>query len=387
MQSRILILCSALVLVFSDPTWSQESRLAPTAELLQRTWSHGGSAEKGPIKLSSFPLRLEDIGTIVPMGLTASGHVTPSDHLYLIPKESTDQGKQYDVVAVADGCVVNIQWRPKGNPDPTVQDREVDLKVIVEHSPTCWSHVDHLTQLDPALTKQIDPPIKPGQPALVRIPVKAGQTVGKIGFQTFDFALVDITTTRKGFVVPDRFLKRDPWKLHTVDRFDYVNEPLKSQLLELNPRKAAPRGGRMDYDIDGRLVGNWYQEGTGDYAGANQRLDYWIGHLAFVYHHINPKNIVVSIGNYHGTPRQFWVKGNGPDPATISQPDGVVKYELMWGRLGASGQQQIREDADVVQGILLAQVLPDRKLKCENFPNKTAADVHEFTTAATTYGR
>ena len=59
----------------------------------------------------------------------------------------------------------------------------------------------------------------------------------------------------------------------------------------------------------------------------------------------------------------------------------------MWGRLGASGQQQIREDADVVQGILLAQVLPDRKLKCENFPNKTAADVHEFTTAATIYGR
>jgi len=111
-QFRILTCYSALLLAFSGPAWSQENRLAPTAELLQKMWSHGAGTEKGPIKLSSFPLRLEDIGTIIPMGLTASGHVTPSDHLYLVPKESTDKGKQYDVVAVADGSVVNIQWRP-----------------------------------------------------------------------------------------------------------------------------------------------------------------------------------------------------------------------------------------------------------------------------------
>ena len=363
MQPQRLILLIALICATVDgPARSQEVRLAPTAIQLQKMWSRGAraenSADKGPVRLATFPLRLEDIATIIPMGMTVSGHVTPSDHLYLMPKELADKARQYDVVAVADGYVVNIQWRPKGNPDPTVHDRDVDLKVIVEHSPTCWSYVDHLTQLDPALSKQIEPAIKPGQPVSVRIPVKAGQPIGKVGLQTFDFALVDATTTRKGFVVPERFLDRDPWKMHTVDPFDYVEEPLKSQLLALNPRKAAPRGGQIDYDIDGRLVGNWYQEGTGDYAGMNRRLDYWVGHLALVYHHIDPQIVVISIGDYDGAARQFWVKGNSPDPATIGPQDGVVKYELMWGRMGASGQQQVRQDADAVQGVLLARYCP-----------------------------
>ena len=270
MQPQRLILLIALICAtVGGPARSQEIRLAPTAIQLQKMWSRGAgaenSADKGPVRLATFPLRLEDIATIIPMGMTVSGHVTPSDHLYLMPKESPDRARQYDVVAVADGNVVNIQWRPKGNPDPTVHDREVDLKVIVEHSPTCWSYVDHLTQLDPAVSKQIDPAIKPGQPVSVRIPVKAGQPIGKVGLQTFDFALVDAATTRKGFVVAERFLDRDPWKMHTVDPFDYVEEPLKSQLLALESAEggAARRANRLRHrwPARGKLV-----------SGGNRRL-------------------------------------------------------------------------------------------------------------------
>lgn len=349
-------------------------------------WSEGKAAGAGPVKLVTFPLRLDDIGYIIPMGMLASGHVTPSDHLYLVPKESKTKAR-YDVVAVADGHVVVIQWRPKGNPDPSVFDREVDLKIIIEHSATCWSYVDHLVGLDDAIQKQVGRELKPGQPAQMRIPVKAGQVIGRIGNQTFDFAFIDTAVTRNNFVKPEQFLGRDPWKLHTVDPFDYVDEPLKSQLLALNPRKATPRGGRIDYDIDGKLAGNWFQENTGGYAGANRRLDYWVGHVAFVYHHIDPAQLVISIGNFDGRPRQFWVKGNAPDPATVGVADGPVKYELLWGRLGGAGQPQVRRDADVVQGVVLAQVLPDRKMKFELFPDKTGAEIHGFTSAAKLYER
>jgi len=285
-----------------------------------------------------------------------------------------------------------LQWRP--NPpggqakfDPTVFDRAVDLKVFIEHSATVWSYVDHLVEVDASILKQVPGGVQPGQPVNVRIPVKAGQVIGKVGNQTFDFALIDTATTRKGFVKREQFLKRDPQKPHTVDPFDYVDEPLRGKLLTKNARKIPPFGGRIDYDIDGKLVGNWYEEGTGGYAGLNRRIDYWVGHLSIVYHHLDPKIIVCSIGNYDSRALQFWVKDNQPDPAKIGEQDGVVKYELLYGQLGSNGQIQKRQDADQVQGTVLAQVLPGRKLKFEVFPGKLGTEVSAFTEAARFYER
>ncbi len=104
--------------------------------------------------------------------------------------------------------------------------------------------------------------------------------------------------------------------------------------------------------------------------------------MAFVYHHNEPTNIVVSLGNYEGRPRQFWVRGNAPDPAKVSVQDGLVKYELVWGRLGTAGQRQERLDADVTQGVVLAQLQADGRLKLEVFPRRNAPEVTGFTAAA-----
>lgn len=397
------------------------SKPTSTADMLSRMLSQGKATGKGPVKLTSFPLRVDDIGYIIPMGNMQSGHTTPSDHLYLVPKgamhqfqsnrpghgqqqnqsqgqgqrprkDDRDFGQLYDVVAVTDGFVVTLQWRPnpKGGQakfDPTVFDRAVDLKVFIEHAATVWSYMDHLVEVDKSIMEQVPGGVKPGQPVQVRIPVKAGQVIGKVGNQTFDFALIDTTTMRKGFVKPEQFLKRDPWKPHTVDPFDYVDEPLRRTLLAKNTRKVPPFGGRMDYDIDGKLVGNWYEEGTGGYAGLNRRMDYWVGHLSIVFHHLDPKIIVFSIGNYAGRAMQFWVKDNKPDPAKISEGDGVVKYELIYGQLGSAGQVQRRQDADTVQGTVLVQVLPNRRLKFEAFPGKIGEEVKGFTNAARIYER
>lgn len=382
---------------------SFNSRASTTAEQLNRMWSQGRATGTGPVKLHCFPLRLDDIGYIIPLGNMQSGHTTPSDHLYLVPKGAVNQGqgtgrdtrdfsKLYDVVAVADGFIVMLQWRP--NPqggqakyDPTVFDRAVDLKVFIEHSANVWSYVDHLIEVDAAIMKQVPGGVQPGQPVNVRVPVKAGQVIGKVGNQTFDFSLIDTSTTRKGFVNLEHFLKRDPQKPHVVDPFDYIDEPLRGELIKTDARKVPPYGGRIDYDIDGMLIGNWYQEGAGGYAGLNRRIDYWVGHLSIVYHHLDPKIIVFSIGNYDGRAAQFWVKGNAPDPATISEKDGIVKFELLYGQLGSSGQVQKRPDAEVVQGTVLCQVLPDRKLKFETFPGVQGHEVKGFTDQVKIYGR
>jgi hypothetical protein len=400
--------CLAILAVMVQ-TLAGQSEFRPatsTAAMLNQMWSRGQATGKGPVKLQSFPLRLDDIGYLIPLGNMQSGHTTPSDHLYLVPKGATNQlrgnasagvdtrdfSQLYDVIAVADGFIVTLQWRP--NPsggqakyDPTVFDRAVDLKVILEHSATVWSYVDHLVEVDAAIMKQIPGGVQPGQPVQVRIPVKSGQVIGKVGNQTFDFALIDTATTRKGFVKPDQFLKRDPWKPHTVDPFDYIGEPLRAQLLSKNARKVPPYGGRIDYDMDGKLIGNWYEQGTGGYAGLNRRIDYWVGHLSIVYHHLDPKIIVISIGNYDGRAAQFWVKDNRPDPAQVGESGGTVKYELIHGQLGSSGQLQRRPEADQVQGTVLCQVLSGQRLKFEAFPGRRVDGISGFTAAAKTFER
>ena len=386
---------------------SPDEAASTTPEQINQMWSRGQASGDGPVRLTSFPLRLDDIGYIIPLGNMQSGHTTPSDHLYLVPKgaanrpnnqrngprmDDRDFSQLYDVVAVADGFIVMLQWRP--NPqggqakyDPSVFDREVDLKIFIEHSAHVWSYVDHLIEVDPAIMKDVPGGVQPGRPVNVRIPVKAGQVIGKIGNQTFDFSLIDTSTTRKGFIKPEHFRQRDPQKPHVVDPFDYIAEPLRGQLIKKGARKVPPFGGRIDYDIDGKLIGNWYEQGTGGYAGLNRRIDYWVGHLSIVYHHLDPKIIVVSIGNYDGRAQQFWIKGNQPDPATIGEKDGAVKYELIHGQLGSSGQTQMRQDGDQVQGTVLVQVMPDQKLKFEAFPGMTGTQVQGFTENAKTYER
>ncbi len=91
---------------------------------------------------------------------------------------------------------------------------------------------------------------------------------------------------------------------------------------------------------------------------------------------------VISIGDFDGRAAQFWVKGNAPDPASIGEKDGVVKYELRWRQLGSPGQLQKRADADDVQGVALVRVLPNHRLKFAAFPGRTAGQVTGFTAAA-----
>ena len=69
-----------------------------------------------------------------------------------------------------------------------------------------------------------------------------------------------------GFLTP-KLYGHYAWRVHIVDPFDFFDEPLKSKLLALNVRKVKPFFGRIDYDVDGRLIGNWFLEGSGGYPG------------------------------------------------------------------------------------------------------------------------
>jgi hypothetical protein len=339
------------------------------------------------VTLTHTPMDLADIATIAPMGLTAGAHVTPIDHLYFYPK-----AKERDAVpvyAMADGYIKDISERTQST--DTGAAKQGEFRIIMQHSCQTITYFDLVTSLDPVIAKQWHAAHLGG----LSIPIKAGQVVGRIGGQTLDTAVYNMNLTLPGFIHPAMY-EGEFWKIHSDDFFAYFNDPLRSQFLTMNPRKIPPYSGKIDYDQPGKLIGNWFVEGSGGYAGPKNGSQvgsnghgYWNGHLSIHYDPYDGKSIVVSVGEFGpgGQPQAFSIVGNQPDPAKVTPETGVVKYELTQKDPGAPGAGQFHTTYSRIMGVAVFQVLPGEKLKVELFPDKTAAQVTGFTPAAKTYER
>lgn len=345
----------------------------------------------GPVKLSFPPIRVEEILTIVPMGQMGGGHVTPTDHQYWHTPD-WHAGEFHDILSPAKGVITLIQHatRPVNNfPNSSLGD---DYRIVIHHSCTVYSIFIHPKKLAPRVLEKAGE-LKQNFSNYVNVPVEAGEVVAYA--TATDFSVHNTETKLKGFVTPS--LYTEEWKIHTVDPFDYFDEPLKSNLLAKSLRSAEPRGGKIDFDVEGKLVGNWFLKGTNGYAGGGTG-DYWKGHLSFAYNHIDPSAVMVSVGDYAGeSSRQFAVRGNAPDPASVGVETGLVNYELVnleyftpdgsyWNRRSFVAGLKAKDDA-VVQGVALVQMLENRKLKLELFPGKKASEVQGFTQNALSYER
>ncbi len=361
---------------------------------LGQLWSQGRAVGTGPVRFSHAPMGLDDTQRIVPYGLMVGAHVCPIDHGYFYPKPREDQG-HVDVVAPAPGFIVQVGHRTS-MAGSSERGREYDdYALVIEHSGTFYTQYDLLTKLAPKVLAALDPGVRErfaakrmGPVVAARIPVAAGECVGQVGGRSLDFGVVNTETRLRGFLTP-RLYGHYAWRVHVVDPLDYYDEPLRSRLLSLLVRKAAPPFGKIDYEVDGRLVGNWFLADSGGYAG-NPRdpRGYWTGHLAFAYHCVDPSRIIVSVGDFDGRPRQFGIRGNGPDPATVDAAAGVVIYELVYPPINSDGTAiELGPDKRGVQGVIAVQLEADRRLRVEVFPGKTAAEVSEFGTAPRVYER
>jgi len=339
-------------------------------------------------RLGTSPIALENLELIEPMGKVTGSHVTPVDHQYWYPVSAfvSDNYGPFEIYAPADGTIVHVGYF----------EDQGDYRVLIEHScglSTIFIHITTLTDEVLSRTKM------KGEGYLysrINLPIKEGEVIGWVSRRSFDFSVHDENVMLPGFVVPEHY-QVEPWKVHTVDAFDYFKEPLRSQLLEKNLRTVGPFGGKIDYDIDGRLVGNWFKENTDGYGGTAE--PYWSGHLSVAFDHIDPTQIRVSIGDFDGESKQFGVKGNGPDPRDIGVEAGMVKYELVqyeyylgetgrrWDRFTFADNIVSRNNDEFVQGVVLFQLIEDRKLKVEIFPGKEASQVKGFSEAAIIYER
>lgn len=354
---------------------------------------------KGTTKLTTFPLDPKEIELIIPMGRVQDSHVTPTDHQYIIPKETlggsivTDEPEKYQIKAPFDGFITNIELFKEPVESAYRKDpyRE-NFLVVFEYSCDFYTRLIHIDTLSDKVSSsfKFDDPNSQHPNAYPRIAVKAGDVIGTVGPHSFDFQIMDTTKQNKNILSPQNI---DPWTPVTVDTFDYVSDSLKVELLPKNIRTKEPLGGKVGYDKEGTLMGNWFRVGR----NKEKMGEYWTEELSIVYDHIDESQIRVSLGDFGGYPKAFGVKGNTPDPKDLNKSSGVIKYELVkfdyhdgsgkiWDTIHfAPGL--VAKNTDEQAGVVLFELQSDGRLKVETFPGKFADQVSGFTSKALIYER
>ena len=362
----------------------------------------GGKCEgKGSTKLTALPMKPTDFAMILPYGLMVDGHVTPIDHQYFSPTDFESAPDTYEVYALADGRITEISHRGesvgnRGKPSN-------DYRFVFSHTCTFLTYFDLVTSLAPNIKAEFDKNAKSSgsmSSASLDIPVKAGQLVGYIGGQTLDFAVWDTTKPLSGFINPESY-KGEQWKIYTADPLDYYAEGVKQQILAKYMRTDASKSGKIDWDVDGRLIGNWFVENSNGYEGDRSQGDgrYWRTHLAVAPDYLDPSYYIASFGSFKtsGDGEQFIIESASPDPKNVDTTTGLVKYQLsgwnylvngdFWDRRSHAQNLKITLKNSSRAGCALYQLLENRKLRAEPFPGKVCTEVSGFTSAAKTYTR
>lgn len=399
------------------PSVSSSGVLVSYDQTASRALTAGNCSGAGAINIGP-PMKPEQTGFVLPYGLVVGGHVTPVDHQYYIGLNFRAPRDTYEVIAPGDGTIVSIQHRGNKTNTPL---HSIDVpssdeyRLVFVHTCSFLTYEDLITTLTPDIVAKL-----PGGHTLtgsnsvgVNIPVKKGQVIGYIGGQTLDFAVWDLSKPLKGFISYADYTA-EAWKPYTAPPTAYMDSATKAAVVSKYVRTAAPLDGKIDYDIDGKLIGNWFKVGTGGYhAQDNTAQAYWTGHLSIAPDFIDPNVYNASIGNYGGYPgavainndagtpdnqaTQFMIKNATPDPATVGQSTGAVKYELAiksyvlpsgaeWNNSSFATSIKATSKGSVL-ATALAQLTGSRTLRFEVFPGKNASQVTSFDGNATTYTR
>lgn len=296
----------------------------------------------GSVAFEIPPLDYEAISQATPLGnINPPGHTFPTNHIGFYIKGTN----LVEVKAMAAGTIRSVYHNSSFN----------DYRIEFKHTETFYSYFDHVKNLSPGIIKDAK--------------VNTGDLIGygDPAVAAIDLGVVDYDSTRN-FIVPGRYHE---FYLYCGNPYVYFVADVREKLLAKNPRLLEPRGGKIDFDIDGRLSGNWFLEGT-PIAWNASSYEYGSSQLSFVYDMYDPTQICISTG---GTlklaPFVYGVKGNTPDHGEISLSSGIIKYEI----------------TSSPAAVMLVQLLETRKIKVEVFPNQTKEQVAAFTNEAKIYVR
>lgn len=299
------------------------------------------------------PVDLALVDTINPLGhMTTPFNVLPQGRIYFVLKDRT---KTTPVHAPAGGTVSWIL-----GPKP-------DYRVEVQVSATIRWFVDHVI---------------PESGIVLGARVETGQRVATHSGATccVDFGVQNDSLLLTGYINRARY---SPQSLFADAPLRHFAEPLRGQLYAKVNRVAsgADRDGRHDFDVPGRLVGNWFLEGTPE-AGS-LLPENWTKQLAFAYSNTHPGVVLINVGGTLPLQNLFAVETGAPDPAGVTLASGAVLYRLYQKEPPVSegngkGTTQL--------GVLLVQLLDSSRIRVE-MATGAAASLVTFTPAALIFTR
>ena len=312
----------------------------------------------GPGVLSVSPLATSTLVWATPLGnLSPPGHVTPTDHVYLMfvdpwngNQQAADCSKR-PVYAAGSGTVMFIlQTEAQG-----------DTKVMVQMTRTFFYYYDHVLLL---------PGIQVG--SRVAAGDQIATTTGRC--PSIDLGVYDLDVTLPGLVNPSRYGEMGA---HAVSPYKYFSEPLRSlyySRVRAYANVPVDKDGRIDFGVRGRLAGDWFHASIAS-SGPSVTVgpEGWGKTVSFAYDWYD-RSPRISIGGTIATPGVLAIAPGDPDPAGVSVASGVVAFKGT-GVIGRIGD-----------GWVLAHMLSDERIKIEFFAGATSRPAG-FTAAAQEYVR
>jgi len=309
--------------------------------------SDGASARpSGPFAFTASPIDPAFVEFIAPLGnLNPPGHTLPTDHIYFYYRLLNPSAPARVVSAPADGTIQTVITGNNG-----------EVKLLVVAASPCTYYLDHII-----------PDAGIGQGVAVR----GGQRIGMTNASGASFG-IDLGVFSEAVMVPFANPSRySSESLHGDSPIKYFTEPLRSQLYALVRRSSGDRDGTFNYDMPGRLIGNWFAESVP--VSSSQLPENWPLHLAFAYDNFDPSVMRISSGGalgFVGTPT---FAAGPPNPADVSVANGKVVYRL------------VNAGSPSPFGVLIVQMTAADRIRSE-YQTGDRPDA-DFTSAARMYAR
>lgn len=332
-----------------------------------------------PVFFKYNPVDLSGVESFVPMG---EPNVFPKDHGGFLLKNPHTLPADVPVFAVASGVIVlalhGTRYMQNHNVPPELAGTAYDdYHFILQISKSVRVNYAHVSALNFSILPELEDLPADESTHIVEIVVNAEDILGWIGpHPAMDFSVTDYTL-KLNFLNPSRYPES---QLYAADIYNYFKEPQLSEMINIAARSAPPLGGKVDYDIKGKIIGNWFLPGTTEFIQ-------WSRQLAIVYDHIKSNRIFISdgspmrdVGGFEGpgAPDVWWVKGNSPAPETIGVGDGIIMYTLIY--IG-----HIDDEFKAVQGVMLVEMIDENSMRLEVFKGSVFEDA--FTSEARVYER